>query len=192
MAGRETDIRALATAVVMRQMAGNSRSPVYRNLAERLWEHTTHVAALAHLLAMRFNRALADQALFAGIVHEVGGFYLISRSDDYPDVFAGGAVLAPDDEMAIGRAVLLALAVPDEVAAAIEALWQPGSAPMPPATLGDLLCLADRLTPILSPLTMPGGEPRQIAADAETMALLAEVLEQSGEEMGSLTAALRY
>jgi HD-like signal output (HDOD) protein len=185
-------VRALATAVVMRQMAGNSRSPVYRNLAERLWEHTTHVAALAHLLAMRFNRSLADQALFAGIVHEVGGFYLISRSDDYPDVFSGGPVLAADDEMAIGRAVLQALAVPDEVAAAIEALWQPSAAAMPPTTLGDLLCLADRLTPILSPLMAPGAEPRQIAADAETTALLAEVLEQSGEEMGSLTAALRY
>lgn len=185
-------VRALATAVVMRQMAGNSRSPAYRSLAERLWEHTTHVAALAHLLAMRFNRPLADMALFAGIVHEVGGFYLISRSDDYPDVFSEKPVLPLADEMAIGRAVLQALAVPDEVLDAIECLWAPYDAAMPPQSLGDVLCLADRLTPILSPMAPEADSDRAIIADSDTATLLAEVLEQSGEEMGALTAALRY
>lgn len=185
-------VRALATAVVMRQMAGNSRSPVYRSLSERLWEHTTHVAALAHLLAMRFNRPLADMALFAGIVHEVGGFYLISRSDDYPDLFSDRQVLSLADEMSIGRAVLAALAVPVEVSMAIECLWQPGSAAFPPASLGDLLSLADRLTPIVSPLMRPDSDARVLSPDPQTAELLAEVLEQSGEEMGSLTAALRY
>lgn len=183
-------VRALATAIVMRQMAGNLKSPEFRSLSERLWEHTAHVAALANVIARRFQRSMSDMALFAGIVHEVGGFYLISRSDAYPDLLADGSVLTPEAEMAIGRAVLKALAVPEEVVAAVEAVWQPKPTGYPPATLGDILCLANNLTPILSPLQMP--DIQVLPADSQSIALLAEILEQSGDEMGALTTALRY
>lgn len=183
-------IRALATAVVMRQMAGSMRSPAYRALSERLWEHTAHVAALANVLAMHFMRAQADMALFAGIVHEVGGFYLISRTDAYPDLFAGGSVISLEAERRVGRAVLNALAVPDDVATAVEALWQPRPTAFPPADLGDVLVLANQLTPILSPLQRP--EMETLPADPQAMTVLAQILEESGEEMGALTSALRY
>lgn len=183
-------VRALATAVVMRQMAGSVHSPAYRALSERLWEHTAHVAALANVLATHFLRPKADMALFAGVVHEVGGFYLISRSDSYPDLFADGSLLSPDAEMRIGHAVLKALAVPEEVAKAVEALWQPRPTNFPPADLGDVLILANDLTPILSPLQKP--DVQVLPADPQAMAVLAQVLEESGDEMGALTAALRY
>ncbi len=183
-------VRALATAVVMRQMASGMRSPAYRALSERLWEHTAHVAALANVLAQRFLRPVADMALFAGIVHEVGGFYLISRTDSYPDLFADGSMVSAEAEMRVGRAVLAALAVPDDVANAVEALWQTKPADFPPSDLGDILVLANHLTPILSPLQRP--DVPVLPADPEAMTLLAEILEQSGEEMGALTAALRY
>lgn len=183
-------VRALATAVVMRQMAGGLRSPAYRALSERLWEHTAHVAALSNVLAQRFLRPLADMALFAGIVHEVGGFYLISRTDTYPDLFADGSMLAPEAEMAVGRAVLTALAVPEDVADAVEALWQPRPTSFPPKDLGDILALANHLTPILSPLQRP--DVQVLPADPQAVTLLAEILEQSGDEMGALTTALRY
>jgi HD-like signal output (HDOD) protein len=183
-------VRALATAVVMRQMSGGLRSPAYRALSERLWEHTAHVAALANVLAQRFMRPLADMALFAGIVHEVGGFYLISRTDSYPDLFADGSILAPEAERQVGRAVLTALAVPQDVAAAVEALWQPSRTNFPPADLGDVLALANHLTPILSPLQGP--DVQVLPADPQAVTLLADILDQSGDEMGALTAALRY
>jgi len=183
-------VRALATAVVMRQMAGGLRSPAYRALSERLWEHTAHVAALANVLAQRFMRAQADMALFAGIVHEVGGFYLISRTDSHPDLFADGSILSAEAETKVGRAVLSALAVPAEVAEAVETLWQPRQTSFPPQSLGDLLTLANNLTPILSPLQRP--DVQVLPADPQAVTLLAEVLDQSGEEMGALTSALRY
>lgn len=185
-------VRALATAVVMRQMAAGCGLPAMRAVADRLWEHTTHVAALARLLALRFNRAKADMALFAGIVHEVGGFYLISRADAYPELFADGAQVPAEVDSAIGRAVLAALAVPDEVATAIETLWSPAALTFPPVQLADLLGMADRLTPILSPMRpveSGGGEP---PSDIAPTAILAEVLDQSGDELNALTSALRY
>ncbi len=183
-------VRALATAVVMRQMASSTRFPVYRALSERLWEHTAHVAALAHLLAAHFHRPEADVAMFAGIVHEVGGFYLISRTDLCPDLLADTSLLTPSAEARVGRAVLTALAIPAEVVAAVESIWQGAPPVFPPVTLGDLLVLANRLTPILSPLQRP--ETQRLEVEPAGDALLAEILDRSGEEMVALTSALRY
>lgn len=183
-------IRTLATALVMRQMTGRLQSPACRSLSERLWEHTAHVAALANVLAKRLVRPLADMALFAGMVHEVGGFYLISRTDAYPDLFAENGTLTPQAEPLIGQAVLKALAVPEEVVNAVEVHWLPQAPDFPPTSLGDLLSLANRLTPILSPLQNP--ELQALPDDPEVASLLTEILDESGEEMGELAYALRY
>jgi HD-like signal output (HDOD) protein len=184
-------VRGLATAVVMRQMAGSIRSPAYQSLAVRLWEHTVHVAALSHLLAARFGMA-PDVAMFAGIVHEVSGFYLISRTDTRNDLFSDGTLLTADAERRVGGAVLAALAVPKEVVDAIETLWEEGPLRFPPRNLGDLLRLANQLTPIRSPLQAPVTDGMELAIDPEGEAQLTEILERSSDELEALTAALRY
>ncbi|HTY03414.1 MAG TPA: HDOD domain-containing protein [Rhodocyclaceae bacterium] len=184
-------VRGLATAVVMRQMAGSIRSPLYQGLAVRLWEHTVHVAALAHLLAARFGLA-ADVAMFAGMVHEVSGFYLISRTDISGDLFADGSLITSEAEQRVGRAVLAALSVPTEVVTAIEVLWSDRPPAFPPHNLGELLNLANRLTPIRSPLQNPGTEGFDLPMDEEAERQLTEILEQSSDELAALTSALRY
>jgi HD-like signal output (HDOD) protein len=184
-------VRGLATAVVMRQMAGSIKSPAYQSLAIRLWEHAVHVAALAHLLAVRFGLA-PDVAMFAGIVHEVGGFYLISKTDVADNLLAEGSFVSVDTERRIGGAVLGALAVPAEVVEAIKVLWQGGEIRFPPRTLGDVLLVANRLTPIRSPLQGPESEGLDLPIDQEVDDQLAEILERSSDELEAMTAALRY
>src|SRR3546814_8712091 len=44
-------VRSLAAALVTRQMAGAAGSASHQELAARLWQHTTHVASLAHVIA---------------------------------------------------------------------------------------------------------------------------------------------
>jgi HD-like signal output (HDOD) protein len=187
-------VRALATAVVMRQMSGAQGSPAQRAMAEQLWEHTAHMAALCYVLAKRVSRQDPDIAMFAGIVHEVGAFYLVSRLGDYPQLLDDClyGVWADGGEARLGRAVLTSLAVPIEVSEAIASLWQ-GEPVVPPISLGDTLTLADRLTPILSPLVAneDGSRPEDMAgrlADSE----LAAILEASVDELESLTTALRF
>lgn len=188
-------LRALATAVVVRQMEEMPKTPAHRELAIRLWEHTAHVASLAYVIAKRVTRQDPDTAFFAGIVHEVGGFYLISRAGDYPGLFE---TEIPDwdgqEEAHVGRAVLTVLAVPEPVVTAIEALWE-GLLAMPPETLGDTLLLADQLSPVESPLSKLAGMSREgvgvqidLAIDDET---LSGILEDAAEEVKSLTSALQ-
>ena len=189
-------IRALATAVVMRQMSGTSLPARYRSLATRLWEHTAHVAALAHVVARRVTRQDPDVAMFAGIVHEVAGFFLLSRAEQYPMLIEGDPdIWAQEGEALVGRAVLSVLKVPQEVVDAIEAQWQ-GYLALPPENLGDTLLLADLLTPIESPLRPAAATSMENVHASVDMAVgentLANIVAESADELESLSTALRF
>jgi HD-like signal output (HDOD) protein len=190
-------VRALATALVMRQMSAAPVAAAHQALAARLWEHTSHVAALAYVLARRVSRQNPDIALFAGIVHEVGGFYLLARASAYPILLENGIDPAWTNggEAQVGAAVLRALAVPEEVGEAVRGLWQ-GKAVLPPVTLADTLFLANCLTPIANPLQSASGVHRDemLAVTGQVMAdqALAAVVEESVEELDSLAATLRF
>ncbi len=185
---------ALAAAVIVRQLASEITDPGLRAKADQLWIHSAHVAALAQVIARRVSFVDPETAMFAGIVHEVGGFYLLSRAEEFPGLLDGG----PEDwlehgEVAIGRGVLLRLGVPVPVMGAIEALWN-GMRALPPETLGDTLLLAKDLAPFPSPLHQrPGATTPESAATIDFTigeGTLAQVLAESAEEVKSLAAAL--
>lgn len=189
-------VRALAMALVTRQIAANGMNGACHDLANRLWEHTAHVAALAQVLARRVTHQNAETALFAGIVHEIGGFYLLFRAKDQPAMLDGDA---PDwsggYRVDLERAVLATLNVPAAVAAAVEEHWQ-GYLAFPPRSLGDTLLLADELAPVPSPLAggpLVGREGLagsiELVVGAET---LQEILWESADDVTSLTTALRF
>jgi len=188
-------LRALAAAVIVRQMKEMSRSEEHRTLASRLWEHTAHVAALARVIARRVTRQSPDAAFFAGIVHEVGSFYLISRASAFPGLLTSDLELwHGDGEAAVGRAVLHALDVPAHILQATETLWA-GFLALPPVSLGDTLLLADQLAPIESPIDTLAGMSRQgMPAELELMIddeTLSQILDESADEVASLSAALK-
>jgi hypothetical protein len=200
-------VRSLATAFLVRQMnAGAGAGPVQQRMATQLWEHTSHVTALAHVLARRVTHVDAEVALFAGIIHEVGGFYLLSRAGHYPDLFEGdpadwNETEVLDLQIELCRAVLHALAIPESAMSAMEAFWQ-GFLAMPPRTLGDTLLLADDLAPVASPfqeakatVNADGGEAETGAAASIEVILgadtLSAILKESTEEVASLAGALQ-
>ncbi len=191
-------LRVMAAAVVVRQMEGMARTPEHRQMAVRLWEHTAHVAALSQVIARRLTHQNPDTAFFAGIIHEVGGFFLISRAKDFPNLLEGehGSLIAWDQGGAadVGHAVLKRLNAPDAVIEAIEGMWG-GYLGMPPSSLADTLLLADQLAPVESPLSQLAGTGREgaeaqieVTLDDQT---LTSILQESAEEVDSLIAALR-
>ncbi|MEX5745390.1 HDOD domain-containing protein [Massilia sp. X63] len=185
---------ALAASVIVRQLAGEIVDPGLRAKADALWIHSAHVAALAQVIARRVSFVDPETAMFAGIVHEVGGFYVLSRAQEFPGLLDGGAdEWIEHGEVAIGRGVLLKLGVPVPVMGAIEALWN-GMRALPPETLGDTLLLAKDLAPFPSPLhERPGATTLDSAATIDFTigeGTLAQVLAESADEVKSLTAAL--
>ena len=188
-------LRALAASIVVRQMKEMSKEKEHRALAASLWEHTAHVAALARVIAKHVTHQNPDAAFFAGIVHEVGSFYLISRAGAFPGLLTSDLELwHGEGEAAVGRAVLHALEVPTHILDAVETLWS-GFLAMPPTSLGDTLLLADELAPVESPIDALAGMSRkgmktelEVLIDDET---LSSILAESAEEVASLSAALK-
>lgn len=189
-------LSSLAMALIVRQMEEMPKLPAHRAMAVRLWEHTAHVASIAYVLARRVTHQDPDTAFFAGIVHEVGGFYLISRAASFPGLLEGSFLHGwyRSGEVRVGRAVLKALSVPQAVVDAIEVMWK-GYLALPPETLGDTLLLAEQLTHVDSPLNALAGQGHEgvdgaqidLALDDET---LSGILEESAGDVAALTAAL--
>jgi len=185
---------ALAASVIVRQLASGVSDPLLRAKADQLWQHSANVAALALVIARRVSFVDPDTAMFAGIVHEVGGFYLLSRAGEFPGLLEGGAdEWIEVGQVDIGRGVLRKLGVPGPVMDAIEALWN-GMRALPPETLGDTLMLAKDLAPIPSPLLeRPGFSPTQASATIDFAVgdgTLVLILQESAEEVRSLVNAL--
>ncbi|MES2742688.1 MAG: HDOD domain-containing protein [Pseudomonadota bacterium] len=187
-------LQSLVAALIVRQLGGNFTHPELRAKAAQLWAHTAHVAALAQVIARRVTHVDPDTALFAGIVHEVGGFYLLSRAAEFPGILDG----EPEDwvehgEQAIGRGVLTKLVIPEPVMSAVEALWD-GMRALPPETLGDTLLLANDLAPVHSPFhERPGATSRQAARTIDFVVgdgTLNMILSESQQEVKSLLEVL--
>jgi HD-like signal output (HDOD) protein len=182
---------SLTATLIVQQLSSKTSA---RAKAEQLWQHSAHVAALAQVIARRTTRVDPESAMFAGIVHEVGGFYLLSRADEFPGLLDG----APEDwveygEKVIGRGVLKALAIPAAIMEAIEVMWQDGGA-RPPVSLGDVLALANKLAPVLSPLQQ-SSEADAVAAQMTTDFPVGDttlwgILEEAADEIKQLTALL--
>jgi len=185
---------ALAASVIVRQLGSQITDPVLKRKADQLWQHSAHVAALALVIARRVSHVDPETAMFAGIVHQVGGFYLLSRAHEFPGLLDDGAEeWLEHGEVTIGRSVLRRLDMPKPVMQAIEALWT-GMRALPPETLGDTLILASDLTTVESPLErQAGASGLQSAATIDFTVgegTLAAVLAESAAEIASITAAL--
>ena len=187
-------VRTLVSATVVRQLGSQLRDPVLAAKAKELWEHCAHVGALAQVIARHITKVDPDTAMFAGIVHEVGGFYLISRAQEFPGLLDEEAEIWGEyGERLIGRGVMKQLGIPAHVMAAVEQLWH-GTSATPPKSLGDTLTLANDISPYVSPLheTM-GLSTKQFAASVDFIvddSTLQEILNDSQDEIESLSAAL--
>ena len=85
--------------------------------------HSLHVAALCRLLAKKMARTNPDEAMFAGMVHDIGVFYLLARVAHFPELIADKAELHALLEQwhdNIGHALLSALGQPEEILKAVQ------------------------------------------------------------------------
>ncbi|RZT08019.1 HD-like signal output (HDOD) domain, no enzymatic activity [Duganella sp. CF402] len=187
-------LQSLVAAVIVRQIGSEVTEPSLAAKINQLWEHTAHVAALAQVIARRVTHVDPDTALFAGIMHEVAGFYMLASAGEFPRVMDG----EPEDwvehgELEIGRGVMTHLGVPEAVFKAIESMWV-GLRALPPETLGDTLLLANDLAPVHSPLHQrPGATTLQGARTIDFVVgdgTLHAIMTESALEVQSLYAVL--
>lgn len=79
--GLET-VKSVAFAVAIRQLARSKQMSGYSVLSAKIWEHSILVAAIARQISRRFKRGKPDECFFAGLVHDIGAFYLLYCASD--------------------------------------------------------------------------------------------------------------
>src|SRR6185369_14657938 len=97
---RRTDVRSAVTrvgqnavhnvamALTLQQLTHAKELLPFRAKSEEVWAHSMEVAVLAYLLAKHLKNINPDEALFAGLVHDIGHFYLMWRAARFPELTA--------------------------------------------------------------------------------------------------------
>jgi HD-like signal output (HDOD) protein len=188
-------VRTVSFAVAMEQLLKSKQMQPFEAISGRLWEHTAHVAALARVLARKIAKINGDEAMFTGLVHDIGVFYLMSRAAGFPELVADKAelhALLVDWHDNIGHALLSALGSPESVLVAVQE-HETDREIKELKSLSDVLYVANKIANRTSSWRDPALDAVVDTSvldslfDAET---LADIVEESEEEVASLKAAL--
>jgi HD-like signal output (HDOD) protein len=190
-------VRSISFAVAMEQLLGSKKMAPFEWISKRLWEHTIHVAAMCRVLARKVGRINADEAMFAGLVHDIGVFYLLSRATNFPELIEDKVELYEllvDWHDNIGHALLSAMGLGEDLLEAVleHEVERPVAAIK---TLADVLFVANKLANLQTTWRNPDPETGDEATastlndlfDAEA---ISKLLAESEEDVASLKAAL--
>jgi HD-like signal output (HDOD) protein len=103
------NVRTAAVSFAISQLR---RAPELKGIMkelEQLWHEATMVAALCHAIASRSKDINADEAMLAGLIHNVGKIYLLARAHKHPELFSDREALngvMRDWHANIGKAIV--------------------------------------------------------------------------------------
>ncbi|MCK6376340.1 MAG: HDOD domain-containing protein [Zoogloea sp.] len=185
-------LRALAMAVAAEQLIHRDVLGPFQPMIRKLWAHCVDVAATASVLARKCTKLDRDAAFFAGMVHDIGQFFLLARVWEYPEMLKDDSPLSDLVRVwhaPIGRAVLAAMNMPQELVDAVDDPELYGGA-WPPDCIPDLIFVANLIAETPNPFSPEPEDLRHGLAKAATLGLdevrLAEVLAESVEERQAL------
>ncbi len=146
-------LRCLAFAVAAEQLAQDHRSRQMRLVASGLWMHSVDVAAWSYALARHLCTVRPDTAMLAGIMIDIGQFFLLARAADYPALeenMSRFAEFVSTWEEPVGRAILEAFELPEAIVDAFQ-YEDPYAGNWPPENLSDIVFIATLATDTPNP-----------------------------------------
>lgn len=135
-----------AMAIAMRQMLSSREIVGFSAINEGLWMHSLRSASAAHVLAKRLTRINPDEAFLAGLVHDLGAFYMLYRATQYPELRERPDTvryLVMQWHESIGVSLLGALGLPQDIVDAAVDHDHLRPAPEPPRSLPEVVYLAN-------------------------------------------------
>lgn len=189
-------VRSVALTFAMVQLR---KAAEFQHLApqlDALWKNSVQIAALCHVIARRFSSLNGDTALLAGLMHNVGRIYILTRASKFPTLTADPLTyqsIVRDWHCNVAKALLENWKVADEIVDAVGGHEDLDREARGPVTLTDVLSLAMLLDVNRSgqELVTPG-EPLLKGLRRMQLQLrdCHSVLDESAEEIAALTAAL--
>jgi len=185
------NVRSCAMAIAMGQLLRAKEMVGFDDLAQRLWKHSLHTASAAYVISQHLApKVNPDDAMLAGLVHDLGAFYMLYRASKYeelqqrPDTVR---FLIIQWHESIGHALLIALGVPEDVAEAAREHDQPRPLPAQPRTLAEVVYAGNLLAGgMFEWLGKDAGLPAEPPTLAEEYRQLAGEVEAHAQEMRSV------
>jgi putative nucleotidyltransferase with HDIG domain len=189
-------VRSIAVSLAMDQIAHAKDLKPFAAQSRRVWEHSLEVAALAWVLARHRGTLDPDEALFAGLVHDLGHFYLMWRATRFPELVQRAdelRELVHEWHPGIGAALLQNLNLPDALVCAVD---EHELAPenLAPGSLAELLSVADRCSKssgIAPPPETGKVEAPDLSAEGLNEEAARAILSEAAEDVRSLVAMLK-
>ncbi len=197
-------IRTAALAYANAQLRRAPELAPIRPQLESCWREGLRVASLAHAMAKECRCVRTDEAMLAGLLHNIGKVYLIARASS--DAAAQGSL---DDRAlqpwypSIGQALIENWKLPEEIAAAVGGQLDTERQHEGAPDLQDLLIVAVSVAAQMAERSAgdtdlnPDGEPAQDAAAMPAAAALGlddsafvRIMLESQTELEMLQAAL--
>ncbi|AOE86867.1 HDOD domain-containing protein [Pseudomonas sp. TCU-HL1] len=109
----------LATGLAMEQMFQATTDVVDRKMRE-VWNKSTEIAGICHVLCRHYTRLMPDQATLAGLVHQIGVLPILTYAEEHSELLADSISLNHVIERihpVIGDRILRAWEFPEPIAA---------------------------------------------------------------------------
>jgi putative nucleotidyltransferase with HDIG domain len=115
-------VRNVAISVGMKQLKDQQDNTSKSEQMEGLWTRSMRVAALSYVIARNRTKLSADKAMVAGLLHDIGKFYILSRAHQYQGLFTSDQALwelIDQWHADIGAAILESWEVSDDIREAV-------------------------------------------------------------------------
>jgi HD-like signal output (HDOD) protein len=185
-------VRTTSLAVAMDQMLKSKNLTVFGDISRNAWEHTLRVSAIARILAGRIGRINPEEAMLAGLVHDIGIFYLLFRAADYSEYRENHAAtleLIRDWHAETSNKLLQILGLPEQITDAVRGHDQLRHLDTP-ASVRDVLYFANPLAGYDSDWNPDFADASEITARAANLERYPDLLGEAEEYVAELRAAL--
>lgn len=141
--------RSFGHTLATEQLLASGELVQFAALSSLLWGHSLSCAAAARVLARHFTPIDPDLAALAGLVHDIGAFYMLHRATKYPELKSRPETLQyliMQWHESIGESLLHALGLPEVLTEAIRDHDRPREAKPAPSTLSEVIFVANLLS----------------------------------------------
>lgn len=115
-------VRNIAISVGMKQLSEFKSAGEFAQRIEGLWNRSVRVAALSYVIARNLTKISPDHAMIAGLLHDVGKFYILHRARHHAPLFSSERALwdiVDQWHANIGAAILENWGIPDQIRNAV-------------------------------------------------------------------------
>jgi HD-like signal output (HDOD) protein len=115
------NVRITAMAIAMNQLLHSKSMVLFGDIPQKLWDHSLRAGCAARVIAKQVSNFNPDEAMLAGVVHDLGAFYLLYRFSQYEELRIrpeSAKYLVAKWHESIGLTLLQTLGIPEEIALA--------------------------------------------------------------------------